>query len=138
MFQVIRIDDEVEAFLQAHRRYRGEPFNQVIRRLMNPDPDQSPSPTVPPEALLTRAQWAAFNALCTVEMRTVAQVAAAAGIGDSTAGKALTDLERKGLAIRHNVPGGASRRWHCEWRRTDPPPPPPEPGASRTAFREMF
>lgn len=124
MSRIIRIDDEVRSLLEERRRYKGECLNQVLRRLANLDPDQAPLPSVPSRPLLSRAQAAALGALRNDRGQSAAQIASAAGIGLSTAGKALNVLEQRGLATRLYVPGDATRRWRDEWRRTDPDPTP--------------
>lgn len=130
MARIISIDGNVKTFLESRRRYTGEPLNAVLRRLIGLAPN--------PLESLTRVQDAALTALRPDQAQTVTQIASAAGIGVSTAGKALKDLEREGLAVRRHVRGDATRRWYYEWLLADPPHLAPEPDASRgAAAREM-
>ncbi|MBO2460324.1 MarR family winged helix-turn-helix transcriptional regulator [Actinomadura violacea] len=122
MSRVISVDNNIKTFLESRRRYTGEPLNTVLRRLIGLGPN--------PVESLTRVQDAALAALRPDQAQTVTQIASTAGIGVSTAGKALNDLEREGLAIRHRVPGDATRRWHYEWLLANRPHSAPEPVAS--------
>ena len=68
---------------------------------------------------------------------TAAQLAEAAGIGQSTATKALAVLEADGRARR--LPGGRGdngRRQPDRWSPPDPPTPPPTPPAGTAAGRK--
>ncbi|MDQ1024691.1 hypothetical protein QF035_002273 [Streptomyces umbrinus] len=74
-------------------------------------------PTPEPLTGLTGAAAAIYTALaCLTEPVTAAELALGAGVGRSTAGKALTTLEEQGLAVR--TPGGhdGPRRTPDHWR----------------------
>ncbi|MGP3949638.1 helix-turn-helix domain-containing protein [Streptomyces sp. 7N604] len=85
-----------------------------------PDRTCAPHPTPAPEPPtgLTGAPAAIYSELVGVtEPATVAELALAAGVGRSTAGKALTTLEQHGLAVRtpggHNGPRRTPDHWHA-------------------------
>ena len=117
MSRTISIDDEVSAWLKALKRPGRDTPNQILRRVTGLDPDDAPG------LRLSNVQRAALDVLRTDVTMTAPQVAAAAGIGISTAGKALNVLEGVGKASRHRVLGGGGRRWHDEGCRTVPDGP---------------
>lgn len=79
-----------------------------------PDPEPLNGPTGAPAAVYTE--------LLATPGATVAQLALAAGVGRSTAGKALVTLEEQGLAVRHAGEHTDGRRtadrWHPARRAT--------------------
>ncbi|MFA1550771.1 hypothetical protein [Actinomadura chokoriensis] len=120
MYRTIRIDDEVRAFLEGHRRYRGESPNQVLRRIYGLDPDPGPGHTgsgsTGPTPTVT--QRAVLDALAIGAAMTAAQITAAAVISPAATGKALRHLEQAGKVHRDRVSGNATRRWYDQWRIT--------------------
>ncbi|MGW3626194.1 hypothetical protein [Streptomyces sp. NPDC000880] len=83
------------------------------------DGTRTPHPVPAPEPLtqLTGAPAAIYTELLGLtEGATVAELALAAGVGRSTAGKAVTTLEQHGLAVRtpggHDGPRRTPDRWH--------------------------
>ncbi|MGW6482179.1 helix-turn-helix domain-containing protein [Streptomyces sp. NPDC055059] len=73
-------------------------------------------PTPEPQTSLTGAPAAVYTELITSPGATVAELALAASIGRSTAGKALTTLEQQGLAIREEGERTGPRRTPDRWR----------------------
>jgi biotin operon repressor len=77
----------------------------------------APAPAPEPLTELTGAPSAIYTELLGLtEGATVAELALAAGVGRSTAGKAVTTLEQHGLAVRtpggHDGPRRTPDRWH--------------------------
>ncbi|WP_414504769.1 helix-turn-helix domain-containing protein [Streptomyces sp. NEAU-L66] len=88
-------------------------------------PDSTPTQNPAPEPLtgLTDAQAAIYTQLVGLtEPATVIEIALAAGVGKSTAGRALPLLEQRGLAVR--TPGGHNGpcRMPDVWYTTAPAP----------------
>lgn len=105
MTRTISIDDGVSACPKALKRPGRDTPNQILRRVTGLDPDDAHD-HVKPGPRLSNVQRAALDALRTDVTMTAPQVAAAAGIGTSTARKALNVLEGTGMASRHRVLGG--------------------------------
>ncbi|WP_395111387.1 MarR family transcriptional regulator [Actinomadura sp. SCN-SB] len=103
------------AFLQQQAQPFADTPNRVIRRLIGLDTDIGGDEPVP----LTRAQRAVLAVLRTDTDLTAAEAADAAGIGYSTAGRVLTDLEHAGMARRERPTGGARGRARHRWRLAD-------------------
>ncbi|GGO99368.1 hypothetical protein [Wenjunlia tyrosinilytica] len=81
-------------------------------------PTLRPVPSPEPPAELTGSPAAIYTELRSLtEPATVTELALAAGTGRSTAGKALTTLEQRGLAVRipggHDGPRRTPDRWHA-------------------------
>ncbi|MCO5999762.1 helix-turn-helix domain-containing protein [Actinoallomurus rhizosphaericola] len=107
MFRTIRIDDEVMACLEQHAR-PGDTPNQMVRRFLG----MEDTPSKPDAACAVQAALRANPGL------TAAELAHAAGVGYSTAGKALAALADKGAATRTTIyrtegggPGRTGYRW---------------------------
>ncbi len=79
-------------------------------------------PAPEPLSGLTGAPAAIYTALISNPGATATELAVAAGIGRSTAGKALTTLEEHGLAIREEGERTGARRTPDRWRcaQTEP------------------
>ncbi|WP_274916654.1 helix-turn-helix domain-containing protein [Streptomyces sp. WZ-12] len=110
-----------------------------------PDSNHTPHAATAPESLtgLTEAQAAVYTELAALtDPATVAELARAAGVGHSTAGKAVTTLEKRGLASR--IPGGhdGPQRTPDLWHLTPDTgnataPANTEPGPSATDALEL-
>ncbi|TGB00872.1 hypothetical protein [Streptomyces sp. MZ04] len=91
--------------------------------MSNSDTTHAPHPTPEPEPLanLTGAPATIYTELVASPGATGAELALAAGLGRSTAGKALVALEEQGLAVR--TPGGheGARRTPDRWSPAPPP-----------------